>query len=74
MNTHNLKYDHPSRARSYIYTSYIYLYFPINISCISPTPKGVIHGNSKLQFQAIHASLMTIYDLQKYNFRQFMLH
>lgn len=69
MNTHKLKYDHPSRA-----FLYIYLYFPINISRASPTPKGVIHGNSKLQFQAIHTSLMTIYDLQKYNFRQFMPH
>ena len=28
----------PSRARSYIY---ILLYFPINISCASLTPKGV---------------------------------
>ena len=44
MNIHNLKYDHPSRA-----FLYIYLYFPINISCASPTPKGVIHGNSKIK-------------------------
>ena len=34
MNTHKLKYDHPSRA-----FLYIYLYFPINISLAPAQPR-----------------------------------
>ena len=55
MNTHNLKYDYPSRAFLYIY---IYLYFPINISCASPTPKGFYLRNFK---KIIHEHLWLIY-------------
>ena len=53
MNIHNLKYDHPSRA-----FLYIYLYFPINISCASPTPKGFYLRNFK---KIIHEHLWLIY-------------
>lgn len=52
MNTHKLKYDHPSRA-----FLYIYLYFPINISCASPTPKGFYLRNFK---KIIHEHLCLI--------------
>lgn len=43
MNIHKLKYDHPSRARSYIYTSTS----PLTSLASAQPRKDFIHGISK---------------------------